>query len=194
MELEPARVERAGNLLDALDRLRIAAGNDLVAADEHIDRAGAVAHGGDAVAGAVDLHHQPVLCDGVCRTDVERRVHGLVQQRGALGRFGLPMPQNLVTGRAQERFKPHLFGRHAAAEADGLPGGHIGEQVIRRFLRGFKDDGPKAAPAQRGGCFFEFFHDRIPPCCWFHSLYQLGEKEKRVLTKKAPRRRMERAG
>ena len=101
-----------------------------------------------------------------------------MQQRGALGRFGLPMPQNLVTGRAQERFKPHLFGRHAAAEADGLPGGHIGEQVIRRFLRGFKDDGLKAAPAQRGGCFSSFSMTGFLPVVGFIHYISSGKKKK----------------
>lgn len=52
MEMLAARVLRAGDFLDAFDRLRIAAGDDFVAADEHIYRAGAVAHRADAVAGA----------------------------------------------------------------------------------------------------------------------------------------------
>lgn len=133
-----------------------------VAADEHIYRAGAVAHRADAVAGAVDLHHQAVLGDGVGGTDVQRRVHGFAQQRRAFGLRHFPMPEHLVAVCTKQRFKPHLFGGHAAAEADGFPGRHIREQITAASFAVSKIAASNPRRRSAAAVFFQFFHGINP--------------------------------
>ena len=121
-----AGILRAGDALDARHSLLHTAADDLISSDHDINRGRAVAHGGNAVAVSVDLYHEAILSEGIGRTEIDRRVHGFMEQGAAFGRLNLPVPEHFMAVFAQLCVQVHLLHGHAAADCDGCPFGRIG--------------------------------------------------------------------
>ena len=155
-----AGVLRAGDSLDALYGLLHAAFHELIAADDDIDGSGAIAHGGDAVAVAVDLNHQAVRGEGIGGAEIDRGVHGLMQKRRAICGLDFPMPQDVMTGFTQLCVQIHLLDGHAAADGDLRICGNIGEDERGGIFPGGEYGGLKAAIAKLLCDGFKLIHHK----------------------------------